>query len=120
FTVYGTPSKTGNWGWRVEGHHLSLSFTLAGTQIASTTPNFYGANPANFKSGPKGNVRVLAATETLALDLFKSLDDDQKKTAWRDKPFGEPKSRSADSGVSDPVGLPGSAMTAAQKKTLSE
>ena len=28
FTVFGTPSKTGTWGWRVEGHHLSLNFTL--------------------------------------------------------------------------------------------
>jgi Protein of unknown function (DUF3500) len=120
FTVFGTPSTTGNWGWRVEGHHLSLSFTLAGTQVVSTTPNFYGANPADFKSGPKGNVRILAPTETLAIDLFRSLDDDQKKTAWRDKPFGEPKSRSVDSGVGDAVGLPGSAMTAAQKVTLSK
>src|SRR5262249_25774502 len=30
FTVFGTPSKTGRWGWRVEGHHLSLNFTIDG------------------------------------------------------------------------------------------
>src|SRR5262249_44434271 len=24
FTIFGMPSKTGKWGWRVEGHHLSL------------------------------------------------------------------------------------------------
>src|SRR5205814_1267379 len=46
FTIFGTPAKTGNWGWRVEGHHLSLNFTMEGTQVVSATPNFFGANPA--------------------------------------------------------------------------
>ena len=31
-TIFGTPGKTGKWGWRVEGHHLSLNFTLEGNQ----------------------------------------------------------------------------------------
>src|SRR5262245_32770666 len=28
FTVFGKPSLTSTWGWRVEGHHLSLHFTM--------------------------------------------------------------------------------------------
>jgi hypothetical protein len=118
FTVFGNPSKTGSWGWRVEGHHLSLNFTLMGNEIVSATPNFYGANPADFKAGPKGERRVLGVTETLAFDLFKSLDAEQKKAAWREKPFDEPKAKSVNSGVGDPVGLPGAKMTDAQKGTL--
>src|SRR5581483_405746 len=43
FTVFGTPSKTGRWGWRVEGHHLSLNFTLDRGQVLAATPAFFGA-----------------------------------------------------------------------------
>src|SRR5262249_26484836 len=46
FTVFGTPSKTGAWGWRVEGHHLSLNFTLDKGKVVSATPAMFGANPA--------------------------------------------------------------------------
>ncbi len=28
FTVFGNPGPSTAWGWRVEGHHLSLNFTL--------------------------------------------------------------------------------------------
>ena len=53
FSVFGTPSKTGKWGWRVEGHHLSLNFTLDKGAVVSATPAFFGSNPATVKSGPR-------------------------------------------------------------------
>ena len=34
-SIFGTPSKTGKWGWRFEGHHLSVNFTIDRGQIAS-------------------------------------------------------------------------------------
>lgn len=120
FTIFGTPSKTGNWGWRVEGHHLSLNLTLEGTQVVSATPNFYGANPAEIKSGPRKGVRPLEPTEQLAFELFKSLDEGQRQMAHRDKEFPEPLAGKANSGVGEPVGLPGAKMTEAQKKTLAK
>lgn len=66
-TIYGAPSKTAAWGWRFEGHHLSLNFTLAGDHMAVDTPSFFGANPARVPSGPKAGQRVLAAEEDEAL-----------------------------------------------------
>src|SRR5437870_4909084 len=33
FTIFGEPSKTADWGWRVEGHHLSLNFSMQGTSL---------------------------------------------------------------------------------------
>ena len=39
-SVFGTPAKTGKWGWRIEGHHLSLNFTLDGGKVIASTPNF--------------------------------------------------------------------------------
>jgi hypothetical protein len=120
FTIFGTPSRTGSWGWRVEGHHLSLNLTLEGTQVASSTPNFYGANPAEIKSGPKKGVQPLEPTEKLAFELFKSLDEGQRTVAHRDKPFPEPNAKAPDSKVGEPVGLPASKMTGSQKEMLAK
>jgi len=120
FTIFGTPSKTGNWGWRVEGHHLSLNLTLEGMQVVSATPNFYGSNPAEIKSGPKKGVRPLEPTEQLAIELFKSLDDGQRQVAQQEKPFPEPRAKEVDSGVGPPVGLPVAKLNQEQKATLTK
>src|SRR5579872_7575983 len=29
FTIFGEPSETGTWGYRVEGHHISQNFTVS-------------------------------------------------------------------------------------------
>ncbi|MHC5539530.1 DUF3500 domain-containing protein, partial [Singulisphaera rosea] len=60
FTIFGTPGETGRWGWRIEGHHLSLNFTLDGGKIVSATPAFFGANPAEVRQGPRQGLRTLA------------------------------------------------------------
>src|SRR5262245_47901582 len=75
FTVFGTPGKSGKWGWRVEGHHLSLNFTLNDGKVVASTPAFFGANPAAVKDGPRKGLRTLPDAEDLARDLFKSLDE---------------------------------------------
>ena len=118
FTVFGTPSKTGAWGWRVEGHHLSLNFTMEGTQVVAATPNFYGANPAVLQTGPNKGKRILAPTEQLAIDLFKSLDDEQRKVAYRKEPFPEPEQKSVKPNVGAPVGLAAAKMTEKQREML--
>lgn len=118
FTVFGDPSKTGKWGWRVEGHHLSLNFTLEGPEVVAATPYFFGANPAEIKTGPKKGLRILAASEDLAKTLFKQLTDEQKKIAYQDRPFEEPKQAKANPEVGEPVGLPYAKMNRLQKDTL--
>ncbi|MCI0642057.1 MAG: DUF3500 domain-containing protein [Gemmataceae bacterium] len=118
FTVFGTPSKTGKWGWRVEGHHLALNFTLDGTQVVASTPTFFGANPAEVKAGPKKGLRILASAEDLAVDLFNSLSDKQKEVALQKKPFGEPGQKTTEPKLGEPVGVAADAMTEAQKGIL--
>ncbi|MBI3822389.1 MAG: DUF3500 domain-containing protein, partial [Planctomycetes bacterium] len=118
FTVFGTPSKTGKWGWRVEGHHLSMNFTMEGSTVISSTPCFFGANPAEVKGGPKKGKRILPEAEDYARDLFKSLDNDQKKAGHAGKHFGEPGALMKQPKVGDAVGLAGSKMKAEQKETL--
>lgn len=80
FSVFGDPDGKEPWAWRVGGHHLALHFTVVGEHF-STTPLFFGANPARVPAGPQQGLRVLAAEEDLARDLLASLDASQKATA---------------------------------------
>ncbi len=117
FTVFGTPSKTGKWGFRIEGHHLSLNMTLDGVDVVSATPAFYGANPATIVGGAKKGHRTLGTAEDLAWELFKALDDDQKKIAYQEKPFPEIKPTVSPK-VGPPVGISADKMTPDQKAIL--
>jgi hypothetical protein len=78
-SVFGKPSAAERWGWRFEGHHLALNYTLEGEKILSATPHFFGANPARVKDGPKKGLRALAGVEDLARELMSSLDEGQRK-----------------------------------------
>jgi Protein of unknown function (DUF3500) len=80
-TIFGTPGDRGKWGWRVEGHHLSLNFTLEDGKIVSATPAFFGANPAEVRQGPRQGLRTLADRDDRALRLVQALDENQRKTA---------------------------------------
>src|SRR4030095_9583053 len=79
--IFGKPDPKGTWGWRVEGHHLSVNFTIAKGEEISATPSFFGTNPAEVKAGPRQGLRILAEEEDLARQLVQSLSDEQKKTA---------------------------------------
>jgi hypothetical protein len=118
FTVFGTPDKTGKWGWRVEGHHLSLNFTLDAGKVVSATPFMFGANPADVKSGARKGLRTLPGSEDHARALFQSLDADQKKLAHRDKGFKEIEEAKPKQTVGDPVGLPASKLQPKQRELL--
>jgi Protein of unknown function (DUF3500) len=74
-TLFGEPGPQAPWGWRLEGHHLSLNFTLLPGQPAAVTPTFFGANPAEVRSGPKRGLRTLAHEQDLGLSLARSVDE---------------------------------------------
>ncbi|HAB16039.1 MAG TPA: hypothetical protein DCE44_06285 [Verrucomicrobiales bacterium] len=80
-SVFGTPDPAGTWGWRVEGHHLSVNVTIVAGELISGAPNFFGSNPGEVKSGPRAGLRVLGAEEDLGRQLVKSLDESQRKLA---------------------------------------
>ncbi len=118
FTVFGTPSKTGKWGWRVEGHHLSLNFTMDGAQVVAATPAFFGANPAEIKNGPKKGYRTLAPAEDYARELFDSLTDEQKQVAHQPKHLPEPGEKTLSPKIGAPVGLAASKLNDSQRNAL--
>jgi hypothetical protein len=80
-TIFGAPKDSGKWGWRVEGHHLSLNVTLEDGKILAATPVFFGANPAEVRQGTRQGLRTLADREDRALRLLQALDENQRKTA---------------------------------------
>jgi hypothetical protein len=80
-SVFGTPSEKGPWGWRVEGHHVSLRFTVVNGSVDVGAPSFFGANPAEVREGPKKGLRILAAEEDPARALVMALDASQRAKA---------------------------------------
>ena len=82
FTIFGTPSTNGAWGWRYEGHHLSFHWTVKDGKVIATTPQFMGSNPAEVRvDGPFKNARPLGAEEDLGRTLLKSLNQSQRAAA---------------------------------------
>ena len=79
FTIFGEPSLSGAWGWRVEGHHLSLHYTIMNGELVSSSPTFFGANPHEVAQGPHKGFRVLAREEDLAVEFMNAFSDEQRK-----------------------------------------
>jgi hypothetical protein len=80
FTVFGDPSETGTWGYRVEGHHVAQNWTIVNGKV-NGAPSFFGSNPAEVKEGPHKGLRILANEEDLGRGLLNALDGEQKKVA---------------------------------------
>jgi hypothetical protein len=121
-SIFGTPQKTGTWGWRVEGHHLSLNFSVHDGKIVASTPEFFGANPGYVNAGPGREIRVLGTEEDLARQILKLCSPEQQKVAWIDRKApddlrggGKPQPE-----TTAPVGIPASQMSADQKALLTQ
>lgn len=80
FSIFGTPSANGAWGYRVEGHHFSQNYTVVDGQVVDG-PSFFGANPAEVRQGPRKGLRALQGEDDLGLELMTALDDQQRKIA---------------------------------------
>lgn len=104
-TIFGTPSLTAPWGWRIDGHHLSLNVTLDQGRIVSVTPAFLGSNPGEVKSGPRQGTRPLATTLDHAVALVASFNADQQKLAKQKEAFPEVQGGSLAAKVNSPVGI---------------
>ncbi|HXE74018.1 MAG TPA: DUF3500 domain-containing protein [Candidatus Xenobia bacterium] len=123
FTFFGRPSEHGPWGWRVEGHHLSLNFTLQGGQVVSATPFFFGANPAEVRDeGQYRGLRTLPQEEDLARRLLKLLTAERRRKALIkvEAPADIVTGVARRAELGPPVGVAYAAMTAEQQKVLQE
>lgn len=81
FLIFGTPGNKDPWGWRIEGHHLSLHFSSINGHV-TFTPSFMGSNPGHVLIDvPQKGRRVLNKEEDLGFQLLHSLDEKQLKSA---------------------------------------
>jgi Protein of unknown function (DUF3500) len=119
-TLFGPLAAEGCWGWRIDGHHLSLTFVAATAELVTTTPTFFGANPAEVPHGPQQGWRVLRDEEEFGRRLLHSLAAAQREQAI----IAHRAPRDIITGTSreicpgDPAGLPATELTAPQRELL--
>lgn len=120
FSIFGKPEAAGTWGWRVEGHHVSVNFTIIKGELFSGTPSFLGTNPAEVRQGPRKGLRVLAEDEDLGRSLIKALTEAQRKMVIYDTnaPAEMITSNKRKVVPLDTTGLAAAKMTTAQKAQL--
>jgi hypothetical protein len=78
--IFGPPGDE-RWGWRFEGHHVVLNFTIVGGEVVSPTPLFIGSQPAEVAHGHATVLRPCGDEEDCARELLGSLDADQRRQA---------------------------------------
>jgi hypothetical protein len=119
-SVFGEPGTSGRWGWRVEGHHLSLNFTLEDGRVVSASPAFFGANPAIVRGGAQDGMRVLAGEEVLGRELLRQFGEKERTRvvilAEAPRDIVTEASRRAE--IGKPAGVPYSEMSASQREAL--
>ena len=89
-------------------------------KVISTTPFFFGANPAEVRKGPKTGLRILGGREDLAFDLMGSLDENQVEESiiCDAAPADIVTFNSSKASLMTYEGLPASKMNGAQKELL--
>ena len=108
------------WAWRAEGHHVSLNFTYSEGKLISSSPQFFGANPAEVRSGSKKGFRALPEEQDLGVELIQLLTPEQlvKALVGNEAPPEIVTSNARKAAVQSQSGLKYSEMTEPQKKSL--
>lgn len=119
-TIFGEPGEENIWGWRLEGHHISINFSSADGKIASSTPTFWGSNPGVVRTGRYTGRQVLKQETDLGFTLVNSLDPSQARIAViaTKAPSDIITGNRRKAELQEPTGLPFSQMNAQQKKLL--
>jgi len=122
FSVFGTPSPKDTWGWRVEGHHVSLHFTIVNGTMVAAAPSFFGSNPAEVREGPKKGLRILGAEEDAARALLMALDAAQREKAivQKDAPADMLTMAKVDITPLSPSGITADRLTPSQRDLLTK
>jgi Protein of unknown function (DUF3500) len=119
-SVFGTPGDKGVWGYRIEGHHLALNYTIKDGQVVSATPFMMGSNPALVRQGPRKGLRNLVEIESPANELALSLTPDQRAKAVVNDVAPEVTTtpNSAQPEPTNPEGIPVGQLDARQRELL--
>ncbi len=118
FSIYGTPSAEGSWGWQFGGHHLGVNISIEGNRVETMSPTFVGTEPAIFTVNGV-DYEVVRDMHLTGYSVFKSLDAGQQDLADagsvpKDVLTGPGK----DGTIPDLIGISASEMNGAQKVRL--
>lgn len=119
-TIMGRPSDTEPWGWQLDGHHCIINYFVLGDQVVMT-PTFMGSEPVRAESGKFKGTAVMQDEQNKGLNLFLSLDKDQRARAVIRGEKGSVDSLAQaykDNLVLGYAGIPASQMKEQQKRLL--
>lgn len=119
--VFGDPTRDDVWSWRFEGHHLSVTMTVAGDEV-SPAPVFLGANPACVSYAGRPVSRPLGPEEDLGQALLEALGPaGRRKAVVADQAPGDIRSAtSASTGPVEPLGVAASALGPAARALIDQ
>jgi hypothetical protein len=131
FTIFGQPSTTAPWGWRIMGNHLVIHCTVVGDQLC-LTPAFYGSEMTEIQEGPHAGQTLFVEEQRLGLELATSLSPAQRtravlfpsmRTQDLPPPMRGPDGRhlagaGQDNRAIAPEGVPANALSAGQRELL--
>lgn len=73
FSFFGRPGFEDTWGWRVIGHHISLSYTIVGQRWLTVTPFAMGAQPF-----PAEVLDPLGVNERMAFTIMNTMNESRR------------------------------------------
>lgn len=74
--IFGRPAVNEEWGFKFEGHHLSINMTFSAKGV-SCTPHFTGINPGLIAKGMNAGKYILYHESEVGKNLFLSLSENQ-------------------------------------------
>jgi len=78
--IYGKPSATEPWGWKLEGHHAIINYFVLADQVVMT-PLFIGSEPVKAPSGKYKGLEILQKEQNDGLAMLNALPEAQRKQA---------------------------------------
>jgi Protein of unknown function (DUF3500) len=120
FTIFGEPKVGNAWGFKFEGHHISLNFTFSPKSV-TCTPLFTGINPALITSGDYAGRHLMYEEDAFGKALFNSLSPNlkaQARIAEHPKDADVMVQKGTEAFLSQKQGIPYTALNAAQKEIV--
>jgi len=121
-SVFGAPEDDQPWSWRFEGHHLSVTMTVAGEEV-SPAPVFFGANPACVSYAGRPVSRPLGPEEDLVRELLDAMGPQGRSAAVvASQPPADIRSGTSPraSGPIAPLGAPAAGLRPAARALLAQ
>jgi hypothetical protein len=80
--IFGEPKADSDWALRFEGHHLSLTFSIAKDRLAGVTPSSFSVNPNRVEGGSYNGLVTLKREDSVARRLAADLSSAARQRAF--------------------------------------